>query len=353
VTLSSTRRIGAIFIATALFVAACGGSGATQAPVATQAPAASDAPAGGGGDLSGTVTIDGSSTVFPITQAVAEEFQKENTGVRVPVAFAGTGGGFKKFCAGEIDINDASRPIKTEDEGGLACKAGSSGSSSGRDRRRRGPTGNDFATCLTVDELAAIYGPESPENLLWSDVRADFPAESVERFMPGADSGTFDYFTEEINGETDAATTFATQSEDDNTLVTGVAGDVHAIAFFGYAYYVENTDKLKAVGRRRPAASPRPRTISNNSSLTRPCSSADRQGKGAPRPRRSSTTTSERRHLLVGSWPSPTISSDQVGMGGRRRRLISKPAPPPARRPDAQNGPAAYLSTRSPGAPIG
>jgi phosphate transport system substrate-binding protein len=106
---------------------------------------------------------------------------------------------------------------------------------------------NDFATCLTVDELATIYGPDSPEDLLWSDVRADFPAEPVERFMPGADSGTFDYFTEVINGEVDAATSFATQSEDDNTLVTGVAGDEHAIAFFGYAYYVENTDKLKAV----------------------------------------------------------------------------------------------------------
>ena len=107
---------------------------------------------------------------------------------------------------------------------------------------------NDFATCLTTAELKAIYGPDSKENLLWSDVRAGFPAEPVERFMPGADSGTFDYFTETINGETDAATTFATQSEDDNTLVTGVAGDEHAIAFFGYAYFKENQDKLKSVG---------------------------------------------------------------------------------------------------------
>jgi phosphate transport system substrate-binding protein len=198
------------------------------------------------------VTIDGSSTVYPITEAVAEEFQLANKGVRVPTSLSGTGGGFKKFCVGETDINDASRPIKAEDEGeGLACKA------NGIEYVELqvaidGLTvvvnpANTFATCLTIEELAKIYGPDSPQDLKWSDVRADFPADPVNRFMPGADSGTFDYFTEEINGETDAATRYATQSEDDNVLVTGVAGDVNAIAFFGYAYFVENTDKLKAV----------------------------------------------------------------------------------------------------------
>jgi phosphate transport system substrate-binding protein len=203
-------------------------------------------------DLSGSVTIDGSSTVYPITEAVAEEFQIANNGVQVSVAFSGTGGGFKLFCVGDTDINDASRPIKAEDEGeGLACDTNSiewvelqvaiDGLTVVVNPE------NDFATCLTVEELAKIYGPDSPQDLKWSDVRADFPAETVNRYMPGADSGTFDYFTEEINGETDAATQFATQSEDDNVLVTGVAGDVNAIAFFGYAYYVENTDKLKAV----------------------------------------------------------------------------------------------------------
>ena len=111
---------------------------------------------------------------------------------------------------------------------------------------------NTFATCLTVEELAKIYGPDSPQDLKWSDVRAGFPADPVNRFMPGADSGTFDYFTEVINGEVDAATQYATPSEDDNVLVTGVAGDVNAIAFFGYAYFVENQDKVKAArGRRR------------------------------------------------------------------------------------------------------
>ena len=251
----SPRRGLALLAIAAISIAACGPSGgATTGPTgaattgtATQAPAAT-----GSGDVSGTVTIDGSSTVYPITELVAEEFQAANSGVQVPVAFSGTGGGFKKFCAGETDINDASRPIKADDDGeGKACAANSIEYVE-LQVAIDGLTvvvnpANDFATCLTVDELGAIYGPESAENLLWSDVRAGFPAEPVERFMPGADSGTFDYFTEEINGEVDAATTFATQSEDDNTLVTGVAGDSHAIAFFGYAYYVENQDKLKAV----------------------------------------------------------------------------------------------------------
>jgi phosphate transport system substrate-binding protein len=237
---ANTRRLAALTVVAAFAVGACGNGGATTAP------------GGQATDLAGSISIDGSSTVYPITEAVAEEFQIANPGVQVAVAFSGTGGGFKKFCAGETDLNDASRPIKADDEGeGVACAA------NGVDYVQLqvaidGLTvvvnpDNDFASCLTVAELATIYGPDSAKDLQWSDVRAGFPAEPVVRYMPGADSGTFDYFTEEINGETDAATTFATQSEDDNTLVTGVAGDVHAIAFFGYAYYVENADKLKAV----------------------------------------------------------------------------------------------------------
>ena len=202
--------------------------------------------------ISGTVTIDGSSTVYPITEVVAEDFQTANAGVQVPVAFSGTGGGFKKFCVGETDINDASRPIKKDDAGeGQACTTNAIKYVE-LQIAIDGLTvvvnpANDFVDCLTLAELKAIYGPDSPEGLKWSDVRAGWPAEAVERFMPGADSGTFDYFTETVNGAVDAATTFATQSEDDNTLVTGVAGDTHAIAFFGYAYFVENKDKLKEV----------------------------------------------------------------------------------------------------------
>ena len=244
---SSLRRGPALVAAATIAIAACGGgpSGGPTAGAGTSANPTS-------GALGGTVAIDGSSTVFPITELVAEEFHAANASVQVPVAFSGTGGGFVKFCNGETDINDASRPIKADDEAeGLACEA------NGIEYVELqiaidGLTvvvnpANEFATCLTIEELAKIYGPAAAEDLLWSDVRAGFPEEEVERFMPGADSGTFDYFTEVVNGETDAATTHATQSEDDNTLVTGVAGDTHAIAFFGYAYYVENQDKLKAV----------------------------------------------------------------------------------------------------------
>ena len=237
-TTSTTRRLGALAIAATVLIAACGG-GTSSAPST-------------GPTLSGTVTIDGSSTVLPISEIVAEDFQTANPGVQVPVAGSGTGGGFKKFCVGETDINDASRPIKAEDEGeGLACEANSieyvelqvaiDGLTVVVNPE------NDFATCLTVEQLAIIYGPDSPEHLLWSDVDPSFPAEEVERYMPGADSGTFDYFTEVVNGEVDASTSWAVQSEDDNTLVTGVAGDTHAIAYFGYAYYVANTDKVTAI----------------------------------------------------------------------------------------------------------
>ena len=246
-----TKRIGALALMAAFAVGACSSGGGTTAAPGSNGPASGEPPSAAAA-LSGTVTIDGSSTVFPITAAVAEDFQIANPGVQVPTALSGTGGGFKKFCVGETDINDASRPIKAEDEGeGLACTA------NGIEYVELqiaidGLTvvvnpANSFATCLTKDELARIYGPDSTENLLWSDVRAGFPAEPVNRFMPGADSGTFDYFTEVINGEVDAATQFATQSEDDNVLVTGVAGDVNAISFFGFAYFVENEDKLKAV----------------------------------------------------------------------------------------------------------
>jgi phosphate transport system substrate-binding protein len=246
VTISTRKRLGALALLATIALGACSGGGASSAPSSAASGAA----------LSGTVTIDGSSTVFPITQAVAEEFQIANPGVQVPVAFAGTGGGFKKFCAGETDINDASRPIKTEDKPDAKSEA--------MNCKAAGITyvelqiaidgltvvvnpQNDFATCLTTAELNTVYGPDSPEDLLWSQVRAGWPVEKVDRYMPGADSGTFDYFTETINGEVDASTQNATQSEDDNTLVTGVAGSKYAIGYFGYAYYAENTDKLKEV----------------------------------------------------------------------------------------------------------
>jgi phosphate transport system substrate-binding protein len=272
----------------AFAIGACTTSGGTSA-----APGTSTAPGSSVAAVSGTVTIDGSSTVYPITAAVAEDFQIANPGVQVPVALSGTGGGFKKFCVGETDINDASRPIKADDDGeGKAC------TTNGIEfvELQVAIDGltvvvnpeNTFATCLTKDELARIYGPDSPENLMWSDVNPAFPAQPVNRFMPGADSGTFDYFTEVINGEVDAATQFATQSEDDNVLVTGVEGDVNAIGFFGYAYFVENQDKLKAleVDGGSGCVAPTEATINDNSyaPLSRPLFIYPDVGKAKERP---------------------------------------------------------------------
>ena len=248
-TITTPKRLAALAFAATLVLGACSGGGASQAPASDGAePPASEAPA----DLSGTVTIDGSSTVYPITQAVAEDFQAENSGVQVPVAFSGTGGGFKKFCTGETDINDASRPIKADDEGeGAACTANGiefvelqiaiDGLTVVVNPQ------NDWATCLTIEQLATIYGPDSQEGITWADVNPAWPSEAIDAYMPGADSGTFDYFTEVVNGEVDVAAQWPTQSEDDNTLVTGVAGNKDAVGFFGYAYYVENQDTLRAV----------------------------------------------------------------------------------------------------------
>jgi phosphate transport system substrate-binding protein len=285
VTITRSWRLGALALGAAMVFGACSSGGgssasapASAAPTAASSEAASSEPSTGAA-LSGSLEIDGSSTVYPITEAVAEEFQKANSGVQVTAKFAGTGGGFKRFCKGETDINDASRPIKADDDGeGKACAA------AGIEYVELqvaidGLTvvvnpGNTFATCLTKDELKKIYGADSPKDLKWSDVRADFPAQPVNRFMPGADSGTFDYFTETINGKVDEATQNATQSEDDNVLVTGVAGDVNAISFFGYAYFVENQDKLKAleIDGGSGCVAPTDETINNNSyaPLSRP-----------------------------------------------------------------------------------
>lgn len=298
-TISGSKRLSALTFASIVAISACStGGGSSPSTAASTAASPTAATSGAPTEppaepLSGTITIDGSSTVYPITEAVAEEFQIANKGVQVPTSLSGTGGGFKKFCVGETDINDASRPIKSEDEGeGLACKA------NGIEYVELqvaidGLTvvvnpGNTFATCLTVDELAKIYGPDSPKDLKWSDVRAGFPADVVNRFMPGADSGTFDYFTEEINGEVDVSTQNATQSEDDNVLVTGVAGDVNAIAYFGYAYFVENKDKLKAlqVDGGSGCIAPTEATINDNSyaPLSRPLFIYPDIGKAKERP---------------------------------------------------------------------
>jgi phosphate transport system substrate-binding protein len=201
------------------------------------------------GQMKGDVRIDGSSTVYPVTEAVAEEFRSIEPKVRVSVGFSGTGGGFKKFAAGEIDISDASRPIKaTESEQCLAqgiefieLPVAYDGLSVVINPK------NTFVDYLTVEELHRLWAPES-EVKTWQDLRAAWPAKPIKLYGPGTDSGTFDYFTEAINGKAQACRADFTASEDDNVLVQGVAGDVNALGFFGYAYYVENQSKLKLVG---------------------------------------------------------------------------------------------------------
>lgn len=200
------------------------------------------------GNLSGKIRIDGSSTVFPITEAVAEEFQKLHRKVRVTVGISGTGGGFKKFTTGQTDINDASRPIKNS-ELEKATKNGISyidlpvaydGLSVVINPQ------NDFVDHLSIIELKKIWQPGSAVKT-WSDVRPEWPNEPIKLYGPGADSGTFDYFTKAINGKSQASRSDFTASEDDNVLVMGVAGDKYALGYFGYAYYKENQSRLKVV----------------------------------------------------------------------------------------------------------
>ena len=203
-------------------------------------------------DLSGDISIDGSSTVFPITEAMAEEFGKATDGnVRITVGVSGTGGGFKKFCAGETVISDASRPIKQSEvdlcaENGIEyieLPVAIDGLSV-----MVNPA-NDFVECLTVAELHTLWAPEAEGVVTkWSQVRPSWPDEEVRLYAPGVDSGTFDYFTETVNGESQASRGDFLPSEDDNVLVTGIAGDRNSLGYFGYAYYAENADRLKLVG---------------------------------------------------------------------------------------------------------
>lgn len=227
------------------------------------------------GALAGTVSVDGSSTVFPVTEAVAEEFGKVHPKVRVTVGISGTGGGFKKFCSGEIDINDASRHIKDKEikvakENGveyIEIPVAYDGLSVVVNKK------NDFIDYLTVDELNAIWKYGSTMKT-WSDVRPNWPNQEIKLYGPGTDSGTFDYFKEAIIGKKNNIRSDFTKSEDDNVLVTGVAGSKYALGFFGYAYYAENKSKLKVVpiDGGNGAVSPTSKTINDGSysPLSRP-----------------------------------------------------------------------------------
>ena len=228
-----------ILVLTMLVLSGCGSKPNEQS---TQEPAEGET------TQAGEIKIDGSSTVFPVTEAIAEEFRAVNPDVKIPVGVSGTGGGFKKFVAKETDISNASRPIKdaeaeTAKANGveyIELKVAFDGLSV-----LVNPA-NTWVDSLTVEELEKIWAPDSAIKT-WKDIRPEWPAEEIKFYAPGTDSGTFDYFTEEINGKSGAIRSDFTASEDDNVLVQGIAGDKNALGFFGFAYYEENKDKLKIV----------------------------------------------------------------------------------------------------------
>ena len=197
------------------------------------------------------IKADGSSTVFPITEAMAEEFQKKNPNVKVTVGISGTGGGFKKFCKGETDISDASRPIKPSEVD--LCKEN-------RIKYIELPVAfdglavmvnpqNNWVANMTVKELKKVWEPEAQGKIKrWNQIRPEWPDKEIHLFGPGVDSGTYDYFTEAIVGKEHSSRGDFTASEDDNVLVQGIASDPSALGFFGLAYYENNRDRLKLVG---------------------------------------------------------------------------------------------------------
>lgn len=237
----------AALIAIAIVGVGCGSSGGSEPTTNTTSSTTGSTPAPAG-DLKGDIAIDGSSTVFPISQAAAEDFMAENSGVKITVSESGTGGGMKKFVAGEIDICDASRPIESE-EVEKAKAAGIEfveipvafdGLSVVVNKE------NSFVDHLTVDELKKIWEPTSKVSN-WKDVRAGFPDVPMKLYGPDTASGTFEYFTEAIVKKKKSSRADYTASSDDNVLVTGVSGDKGSLGYFGFHYYVENQDKLKIV----------------------------------------------------------------------------------------------------------
>ena len=234
---------------------------------------------GGHSAMAQVVKIDGSSTVYPITEAVAEDFQKaKKNAIKVTVGISGTGGGFKKFCRGEIDISDASRPILAQEM--AACKEAGI-------QYLELPVAFDALTVvvnpksflkeITVAEMKTMWEPAAQGKVTkWNQINPAWPDAPIKLFGPGADSGTFDYFTEAVVGKAKSSRGDYTASEDDNVLVQGISRDVNALGYFGYAYYAENTGKLKAVPviekNGKPAVAPSEKTVLDGSyqPLSRP-----------------------------------------------------------------------------------
>ena len=230
-----------VAVASCLVFSACGGQ--------NQGTGSTSGGEGSGAALSGAVSIDGSSTVAPLSEAAASLFREEQPNVNVSVATSGTGGGFKKFCAGETDVSDASRPIKDEEKAeceknGIAFTevvVANDGLSVVLNPE------NDWATCLTVEQLKKMWSPESEGKVTnWNQIDPKFPDQKLTLYGAGTDSGTFDYFTEAINGEEGASRTDYSPSEDDNITVQGVGGDKGAVGYFGLSYVEENQGKIKA-----------------------------------------------------------------------------------------------------------
>ena len=234
----------ALLLGLLVLLAGCGGEGRGGDDDASGTTAEST----GGGDFSGRIEADGSSTVGPFTTAAAERFQNENAGVQVTVGVSGTGGGFERFCRGETDLSNASRAIKDEEaklceDAGIAYVEFQVANDA---LTVVVNTENDWVTCLTTEQLKTIWGPDSKVQN-WSEVDPAFDDEELSLFGPGTDSGTFDYFTDEINGEEGASRSDYSASEDDNTIVTGVSGERGGLGYFGFSYFEENQDTLKAV----------------------------------------------------------------------------------------------------------
>ena len=201
-----------------------------------------------GGDLSGRIEADGSSTVGPYTTAAAERFQQQESGVQITVGVSGTGGGFERFCRGETDLSNASRPIKDEEAEICADNGVEPVEFQVANDALTVVVNpeNDWANCLTVEQLNKIWAPGSKVSN-WSQVDSSFPDQELKLFGAGTDSGTFDYFTDVINGEEGASRSDYSATEDDNVTVTGVSGDKGALGYFGFSYFEENQDTLKAV----------------------------------------------------------------------------------------------------------
>jgi phosphate transport system substrate-binding protein len=244
-----TPRVTAIAVPACLAALTLAGVGCGRDDASDSAGAPAAAAGNTSAALAGAVSIDGSSTVAPLATAAAERFQSENPGVQVTVGTSGTGGGFERFCNGETDISNASRPIKEDEEAPLCAEAGIDYTEllvANDGLTVVVNADNDWVDCLTTEQLRAIWEPGSKVDS-WDDVDPSFPDEELTLAGPGTDSGTFDFFTDEINGEEGASRTDYNATEDDNVIVQSVAGETGGLGYFGYSYYEQNRDSLKAL----------------------------------------------------------------------------------------------------------